>query len=98
MDIILTDKPKSHMHTISLELGRSDFFKMSLTVFKFQVSRLKPRKISYRSYKNFNLENFLIDLNDKFVIDFFNRNPQNSDLLYNSSVDILTITLNKHGQ
>ena len=30
------------------------------------------------------------------ILIFFNRNPQNSDLLYNSFVDILTIILNKH--
>ena len=51
------------MHTISLELGISDFHKMSLTILKSQLSRLKPREISYRSYKKFNLEDFLIDLN-----------------------------------
>ena len=69
---------------------------MSLTILKSQLSRLKPREISYRSYKKFNLEDFLIDLNKNFDMNFFNKNPVNSDLLYNSFVDILTLTLNKH--
>ena len=30
------------------------------------------------------------------ILTFYNRNPQISDVLYNSFVDILTITLNKH--
>ena len=29
-------------------------------------------------------------------MNFFNKNPVNLDLLYNSFVDILTLTLNKH--
>ena len=29
-------------------------------------------------------------------MNFFNKNPVNSDLLYNSFVDILALTLNKH--
>ena len=96
LDIILTNKPRSHMHTISLELGISDFHKMSLTILKSQLSRLKPREISYRSYEKFNLEDFLIDLNKNFDMNYLNKNPVNSDLFYNSLVDILTLTLNKH--
>ena len=44
LDTILTNKPTSHMHTISLELGISDFHKMPLTVLKCQVSSLNLEK------------------------------------------------------
>ena len=59
IDIILTNKSNYFMQTKTLELGVSDFHKMSLTVLKSQVARLKPKVIKYRSYKNFNEANFL---------------------------------------
>ena len=69
---------------------------MSLTILKSQLSRLKPRKITYRSYKNFNVENFLEDLSEMFETYFPKSDYQNSDLTYNSFVNILVNTLNKH--
>ena len=98
LDIILTNKPKSHIHTSTLELGISDFHKMSLTVLKSHVSRLKPRNISYRSYKNFNEGNFLKDLSENFLKFFFQTysNIENSNALYNLFLNILTTTLDKH--
>ena len=38
-------------------------------VLKFQVARLKPRNISYKSYKNVR-EEFLLDFDHNFKIDF----------------------------
>ena len=93
LDIILTNKPKSHMHTTSLELGISDFHKMSLTILKSQLSRLKPRKITYRSYKNFNVEHFLEELSEMFEKRFPEGDSQNSDLTYNPFVNILVMIL-----
>ena len=40
----------------------SDFHKMVLTRMRACYKRLKPNKIQYRSYKNFNEQNFLRDL------------------------------------
>ena len=84
LDIILTNKPKSHMHTTSLELGISDVHKMSLTILKSQISRLKPQKISYRSYKYFNQEIFIKDLDKNLISDFFSVYKQNKTMQSNT--------------
>ena len=59
LDIILTNKPNHFMHSSTLELGISDFHKMSVTILKSQVARMKPKIISFRSYKKFNEEKIL---------------------------------------
>ena len=98
IDIILTNKSNYFMHTKTLELGVSDFHKMSLTDLKSQVARLKPKVIKYRSYKNFNEANFLKELDDNFKNNFsyFYENYENSDAIYNTFVDILSKTIEKH--
>ena len=46
LDRILSNKPYSHIHSKTFELGVSDFHKISITILRSQVARLKPRKIS----------------------------------------------------
>ena len=64
LDLILSTKPKSHLNTYTFELGVSDFHKMPVTVL-----RLKPKIISYRSYKYFHEENFLTELSQNFILE-----------------------------
>ena len=86
------------MHTTSLELGISDFHKMSLTILKSHICRLKPQTISYRSYKHFNQESFLKDLDKKMISNFFTvyKKLETSDALYNLLVEITSKTLDAH--
>ena len=53
LDLILSNKPRSHINSSTFELGVSDFHKMSATILKSQLARLKPIKILYRSYKTY---------------------------------------------
>ena len=48
IDLILSNRPRSHMHSNAYELGISDFQKLSLTFLKSHIARLKPCKISWR--------------------------------------------------
>ena len=98
IDIIMTNKPSYFMHTKTFELGVSDFHKMCLTALKSQVSRLKPKNITYRSYKNFDEDTFLKELDDNFKKNFTcsHENWENSENIYNKFVEILSETIEKH--
>ena len=59
------------MHTKSIVNGLSDWHSIIMTLFKKQVSRLAPIEIKYRSFKNFDEELFLSELNEQISnIDF----------------------------
>ena len=62
VDLILTNCKHNFKHTHAFETGLSDFHKMVTTCFKNTYERLRPINIQYRSYKNFNRDTFLSDL------------------------------------
>ena len=62
IDVILTNKKCSFKNSGTVATGVSDFHKMVLTTMTAYYKRLKPNKIQYRSYKNFNKQKFLRDL------------------------------------
>ena len=73
IDLFTTNKPNCFQNTHVTETGLSDFYKMISTLFEPKITRLKPRKIYYRNYKNFVRSSFLLDLK--------------STNLYSSSID-----------
>ena len=56
------DQRHHFKHTHAFETGLSDFHKIVTTCFKSTHVRLQPIRIQYRSYKNFNENDFLSDL------------------------------------
>ena len=64
IDLILTNKPRSFKITNVTETGVSDCHKLITIFTKSHISRLKPRNVHYRSYKYFNQEQFLSDVNE----------------------------------
>ena len=62
IDLFSTNKPLSFKNTNVSETGLSDCHKLISTFLKSNVSRLKPHKIYYRSYKNFDEEKFMEDV------------------------------------
>ena len=62
IDLFTANKPNCFQHTYVTETGLSDFHKMSGAFSKAKITRLKPRKIYYRNYKNFDKTSFLLDL------------------------------------
>ena len=62
IDLILTNKPKRFINTISVDTGLSDFHNLICTSTKFDVPQKKSTTFQYRSYKHFNLDSFQHDL------------------------------------
>ena len=58
IDLILTNKPSSFQKTMATETGLSDFHKLVSTFFKSHYSRLKPKTVYYRNYKNLTILTF----------------------------------------
>ena len=52
IDLILTNKPQSLQITNVTETGVSNCHKLMSTFMKYYISRLKPKSVHYRSYKN----------------------------------------------
>ena len=59
IDLIITNRQKSFQNSMVIETGLSDFHKMSLTVMKVFYKKQSPNIIRYRSYRNFNNEIFI---------------------------------------
>ena len=62
IDLFSTNKANCFQRTYVTETGFSYFHKMIGTV---KITRLKPRKVYYRNYKNFDKSSFLLDLKSK---------------------------------
>ena len=62
IDLILTNKKRSFMNSKSILSGLSDHHAMVTTMFRSHVKRIQPTEIKYRSFKTFNEERFLSDL------------------------------------
>ena len=62
IDVILASKPRRLNETLVFDCGLSDCHRMISVSTKINVPRREPRKISYRSFKNFNEESFRSDV------------------------------------
>ena len=62
IDLILTNRASSFQCTDSIETGLSDFHCMIITVLKGGFLKKGPKLINYRDYRNFNINNFRIDV------------------------------------
>ena len=58
----MTNKSRSLFHSRSVTTGLSDHHSMVTTMFKTHVTKLSPRTLEYRSFANFNEQNFKNDL------------------------------------
>ena len=66
VDLIITNRPRSFQGTKTIETGLSDFHKMSLTIMKVFYKKQKANVIRYRSYRNFDNEAFIDELQVAF--------------------------------
>ena len=95
IDLILTNCKHHFKHTHAFETGLSDFHKIVVTCFKNTHERLRPIYIQYRSYRNFNRNEFLSDLkNVSFEEALSSTNSEQAyEKFKNSIVKLLTIML-----
>ena len=87
IDLLLTNKPMSFQVTNTTETGFSDFHKPISLLTKSYISRLKPKFIFYRNYKNFDEEKFVKDVKAA-NFSFSNNNP-------NENYSVLSGTFSK---
>ncbi len=92
IDVILTNHPSSFQATSVFETGVSDYHSFVTTTMKRHIPRLKPKKVKYRSYKNFNADNFLADIRS---LDFGSR-FDNANQLYNNLTKGFRKLVDKH--
>ena len=62
LDLILTNKNRSFIKSKSVTTGISDHHSMVTTMLRAHVSRLNPVEVKYRSFRKFNENAFLTDL------------------------------------
>ena len=67
IDVLLTNKPGSFHKTGIFETGISDHHKLILSVFRSYFTRIPPKIIEYRNYKNFNETVFLHALGQELL-------------------------------
>ena len=94
IDLILTNCKHNFKHTHAFETGLSDVHKMVTTCFKNTYERLRPINIQYRSYKNFNRDTFLSDLQ---AVPFEEAlSLQNSELVHEKFKMLYSEVVEKH--
>ena len=67
IDLIITNRPKSFQNSVTVETGLSDFHKMTLTVMKVFYKKQKPNIVTYRNYKHFSNEAFMLDVKNSII-------------------------------
>ena len=68
IDIILTNPPWQFQATLTLEIGLSDFHKMTVAAFNSELPHKKPKMISYRNYKHFDRSNFEKEIKNTLIL------------------------------
>ena len=92
LDVILTNKNRSFINSNVVITGLSDWHGMVTTMTRTCVKKLPPKIIKYRSFKNFNEQNFLRDI--KEITE--NRDSTGEiEPFENLSIDFLNVT-DKH--
>ena len=63
IDVNLINRYRSFQNTATVEVGLSDFHKMTVTVMKTYFTKSNPKVISYRNYKRFSQFEFRAEVN-----------------------------------
>ena len=87
----LINTPWSFQNTHLSETALSNCHKLITAFLKTNFSRLRPKVLSYRNYKNFDESKFLNDLS-KIIITFDNKNPnQDYNVLKNRFLEVVNV-------
>ncbi len=90
IDLFITNNPMGFQSTSVINVGCSDFHKMSVTIMKTTFRKSKPKEVTYRDYKYFDAEVFKNDL--KIALQR-NRLSNNKCTVFE---DVFLEVLNKH--
>ena len=92
LDVILTNRPNSFQKTVTTETGLSDCHKLVSTVFRSTFIKLPPKTVRYRSYKTYDKQNFLHELDQKLI----QGDIYKTDDSYSKLTEIMFEVLEKH--
>ena len=92
LDVLLTNKPNSFQKSVTTETGLSDCHKLVSTVFRSTFIKLPPKTIKYRSYKTYDKQNFLHELDQRLI----QGDIYKTDDSYSKLTEILSEVLEKH--
>ena len=92
LDVILTNRPKSFQKTIITETGLSDCHKLVTTILRATFLKLPPKTLRYRSYKSFNKQDFVHELDQRLIQGDIYK-TENS---YSKLTEIFSEVLEKH--
>ena len=93
IDVLLTNRPRSFHKTGIFETGISDHHKLILSVFRSYFTRIPPKTIEYRNYKNFNETVFLHDLDQELLKgEMYKSNNE----IYSTFTKVFRLALDKH--
>ena len=90
IDLILTNKYRSFQNTSLIEIGLSDFHKLTVSVMKTNFQKQVPKILYYRNYKYFDNDLF----RDELLLKVSEKGFQNIDC--GDFEDIIIDTLNRH--
>ena len=90
-DLIMTNRPRSFQGTKAIETGLSDFHKMSLTIMKVFYKKQKANVIRYSSYRNFDNEAFI----DELQVAFSDRYNDTENLSFSTFKNVIDHSLKK---
>ena len=89
IDVMLTNKSRSFINSVTVETGLSDHHKLTISVMRSFFPKQAPTLIKYRNYRKFNSYNFRLDL--------LNNLPNiNEDAEYEEFESGFIKILNKH--
>ena len=92
LDVLLTNKPNSFQKSVTTETGLSDCHKLVSTVFRSTFIKFPPKTIKYRSYKTYDKQNFLHELDQRLI----QGDIYKTDDSYSKLAEILSEVLEKH--
>ena len=88
--LILTNRPRSVMKSLSFETGLSDCHKLVCSILRAPFKKLPPKIVKYRDHKHFYQEKFLHDLDSKLLQgDLFRNCEEPYQKLSEIFIDIL---------
>ena len=92
LDLILTNKTRSFIKSKSVTTGISDHHSMVTTMLRSHVTRLNPIEVKYRSFRTFDENNFLTEL--QFAVD--NLQYDNNKESFTSFYECFENVIDKH--
>ena len=92
IDLIITNRQKSFQNSVTVETGLSDFHKITLTVMKVFYKKQRPNIVTYRNYKHFSNEVFMLDIKNSII----QMTSENNDLEFDRLKPALDEAIQRH--